>query len=61
MPLVEPELARERDKAMKIIAKSLYRELKQAGYNRRQILALTSELIELVTSEVRAEAKDGEP
>ena len=58
-PLVEPELARERDKAVKIMAKSLFRDLRQAGYSSRQIVALTTELIDLVTGDLRVDTKDG--
>jgi hypothetical protein len=43
----------EHTKALKIIAKSLFRELKENGYDSRQIVTLTSELISLVTSDLR--------
>lgn len=58
VPLVEPEMVREQDKAMKIIAKSFYRELRQGGYQSRQIIALTAELVELVTLDLKAQAKE---
>src|SRR3954465_631163 len=38
----------ERDKAVKILAKSIFRELKMNGYETRQIVALSSELLGLV-------------
>ena len=48
-------LPRERDKAVKILAKSLFRDLKSNGYDVRQIVALSSELISLVTTDFRPE------
>ena len=42
----------ERDKAVKIVAKSVYRELKANGYDARQMVALATELISLVTAEM---------
>ena len=47
------QLPQEREKAVKILAKSLFRELKTNGYDNRQILALSSELLGLVTTEIR--------
>lgn len=41
------------DKALKIIAKSLFRELKEHGYDCRQIVSLSSELLSLVTTDLR--------
>lgn len=41
------------DKALKIIAKSLFKELKQNGYDSRQIVSLSTELISLVTSDLQ--------
>ncbi len=41
------------DKALKIIARSLFRELKQNGYDSKQIVSLSTELIGLVTSDLR--------
>jgi len=47
--------AGERDKAVRILAKSIFRELKANGYAPRQIVALSSELIGLVTHDMRSE------
>ena len=47
----------ERDKALKILAKSIYRELKAYGYEPRQIVALATELISLVTQEMREQQR----
>ncbi len=43
----------QQEKALKIIAKSLFRELKENGYDSRQIVSVSSELISLVTSDLR--------
>jgi hypothetical protein len=42
-------------KATKILARSFYRELRENGYSCNQILGLATELIDLVTRELRAE------
>lgn len=39
-------------KALKILAKSVYKELRQNGYEPKQIVALASEIISLVTSDI---------
>ena len=44
------------DKAVKILARSLFRELRAGGYEPRQILSLSSELLELVTHEMKSDA-----
>ncbi len=46
----------EREKALKILAKSIYRELKTNGYEPREIVALSTELLELLTTEIRPES-----
>jgi len=46
----------ERDKALKILAKSIFRELKSNGYEPREIVALSTELLDLVTNEIRPDA-----
>ena len=45
----------EREKAIKILAKSIFRELKTNGYDSREIVALSTELISLLTTEIRPE------
>jgi uncharacterized protein (UPF0335 family) len=50
----------ERDKAVKIVAKSVYRELKANGYDARQMVALATELISLVTAEMNAAPHDSD-
>jgi hypothetical protein len=41
-------------KAARILAKSLYRELRGNGYTPKQILSLSTELIDLVTQDLKA-------
>jgi hypothetical protein len=43
------------DRSLKILAKSIFRELKQNGYDSRHIVSLSTELISLVTSDLRGE------
>jgi hypothetical protein len=42
-------------KGTKILAKSLFKELRSSGYNANQILGLSTELIDLVTRDLRAQ------
>jgi hypothetical protein len=42
-------------KATRILAKSLFKELRGNGYSPNQILSLSTELIGLVTQDLRAE------
>lgn len=44
-------------KATKILARSFYRELRENGYTCNQILALSTELIDLVTRELKSEGE----
>ena len=46
-----------REKALKILSKSIYKELRQNGYEPRQIVALASEIISLVTSDIKEDAQ----
>jgi hypothetical protein len=38
---------------VKILAKSIYKELRQNGYTRNEIVAFSSELLGLVTTEIK--------
>jgi hypothetical protein len=46
-----------RERALKILSKSLYRELRQNGYEPKQIVALATEIVGLVTSDMRDDAR----
>jgi hypothetical protein len=41
-------------RAVKILAKSIYKELRQNGYIRNEIVAFSSELLGLVTTEIKS-------
>ena len=43
-------------RALRILAKSVFRELKSSGHSRSDIVGFTNELLELVTSEMKGEA-----
>ena len=43
------------DRSLKIIAKSLFKELKANGFDHRHIVSLSTELISLVTTELRTD------
>ncbi|MCX7808064.1 MAG: hypothetical protein N2515_05615 [Deltaproteobacteria bacterium] len=47
-------------RALRILAKSTYRELKSSGYNRLEILAFATEMLALVSQELKEEAHAGE-
>ncbi len=55
--LAEREMANttrgEHQRALKILAKSLVRELRGSGYEPRDIVALSTELLGLITTEFR--------
>jgi hypothetical protein len=46
-----------REKALKILSKSIYKEMRQNGYEPKQIVALATELISLVTSDIKEDAR----
>jgi hypothetical protein len=41
------------DRAVRILAKSLFRQLKESGFENRDILSLSTELVGLITSDLR--------
>ena len=45
-----------RERALKILSKSIYRELRQNGYEPKQIVALATEIIGLVTSDIKEDS-----
>ena len=40
-------------RAVRILAKSIYRELRATGFSERDVMALTGELLSLLTTEVK--------
>lgn len=51
----------QRQKAVRILAKSLYRQLTSQGYDERQIVALATELISEVTTHMASEQVAAHP
>ena len=45
--------ARDESLAIRIIARSFYKELRSSGYTPKHLLALSTELIELITLDLR--------
>jgi hypothetical protein len=52
-----PSTLPNREKALRILSKSIYKELRQNGYEPKQIVALATELISLVTSDIKDESR----
>ena len=48
-------LAIDRAAATKILARSFYRDLRESGYTPRQLLSLSTELIDLITQDLAKE------
>ena len=44
--------APNRERALKILSKSIYKELRENGYEPKQIVALATEIISLVTTDI---------
>ena len=42
-------------RAVRILAKSIYRELRGSGFSEKDVLALAGELLGLVTSDVKSQ------
>ena len=47
-------------RALAILAKTIYRELRSSGYGERDVIALAGELLGMVTSEVKEGRRDPE-
>lgn len=43
-------------RALRILAKSVFRELKTTGYSRSDIVSFATEMLSLVSSDIRGEA-----
>ncbi|HET6280364.1 MAG TPA: hypothetical protein VFH73_05345 [Polyangia bacterium] len=52
----KPSAIPNREKALKILSKSIYKELRQNGYEPKQIVALATELISQVTTDIKDDA-----
>lgn len=47
-------------RALRILAKSVFRELKTTGYSRSDIVAFATEMLSLVSSDIRDEGSETE-
>ena len=56
-PNPEVNMAADRNRAMRILAKSIFRELTAQGYDERQIVNLATELISEVTTNIAAKSQ----
>jgi len=45
-------------RAVQILAKNIYREVRAGGFNERDVLSLAGELLALVTRDVRGESAE---
>ena len=54
-PSMNQALASTEPRALRILAKSVFRELKTTGYNRSDIVAFATEMLSLVSSDIREE------
>jgi hypothetical protein len=45
-------------RALPILAKTLYRDLRASGYSAKDVMALAGELLGLITAEVRGHDRD---
>ena len=52
---VAQERAQEREKALRILAKSIFKELKSQGYETKHIVGLATELLAQVTDDLHPE------
>ena len=57
LPFDEPQGARD-PRALAILAKTIYRELRASGYAERDVIALAGELLGIVTAEVKGKRPD---
>ncbi len=49
------------DKAVKVLASSIYRQLQDEGYAARDIISVSSQLIDLVTTELQRDESASAP
>ncbi len=52
---ISPNTVTNHQKALKILSRSIYKELRQNGYEPKQIVALATEIIGLVTSDMSSD------
>jgi hypothetical protein len=50
--MAAPAALPNREKAIQILSKSIYKELRENGYEPKQIVSLATEIISLVTTDI---------
>jgi hypothetical protein len=55
-PKLDAKATAEREKALKILAKSIFKELKSQGYETKQIVGLATELLSQVTEDLHTDS-----
>jgi len=53
-----PSVSIDRSAGARILARSFYKELRSSGYTPRQLLTLSTELIELITQDLQKERQE---
>jgi len=56
--VTEVALPRDRSRALRIVAKSVYKELRAEGFDSSDIVGFASAIIELLGDEMRGDASD---
>lgn len=59
-PMTNPTPTTPEPRALRILAKSVFRELKTTGHSRSDIVAFATEMLSLVSSDIRGETADRE-
>ena len=57
-PVPGNPVALDRSAGARILARSFYKELRSSGYTPRQLLTLSTELIELITQDLQKERQE---
>lgn len=55
----QPNANKPDPRGVKILAKSVYRELKASGYSRSDMVGFANALLELMTSDMREDPRSG--
>ena len=58
LPFDDTQGARD-PRALAILAKTIYRELRSSGYTTRDVVSLAGELVGMVASDVRGKSQQG--
>lgn len=54
----DAQSASNAQRALKVLARSVFKELKRGGYSRHEMVGFATELLDLVTAELRADSAD---